>query len=308
MKFSLLSALILVIVHRSAGTMSEYSPECSFQVAKSPFKPNEDNVITQQFRTKDNRHSYRVQAVFDGHGGPEVSEFLKKQFLFALRFTLSDAHALSSSADGGNGEISAAEQQAAIKSAVYSLDEYICKTGLGMNGDRLRGSTATFALQFKRRLIIGNIGDSRTLVLGADGQLKFATRDHKPRDPEENQHIRSKGGVVIKNRLYGTLAVSRAFGDCSLKLSGDFSSDTPYDPEGQLRVTPEFRVFEGVDEPLTVFSASDGVFDVTSNEKIAEHLFGDTSEMLKNACAAVGQYAKQQGSADDISAVISKTL
>jgi serine/threonine protein phosphatase PrpC len=44
--------------------------------------------------------------------------------------------------------------------------------------------------------------------------------DHKADDPTEKDRIKSSGGIVLDNRVGGSLAVTRAFGDHSLKNSG----------------------------------------------------------------------------------------
>jgi serine/threonine protein phosphatase PrpC len=47
------------------------------------------------------------------------------------------------------------------------------------------------------RVIVANVGDSRCLWIGGDGQCLFATTDHKPKDPIEHQV--ENYGVLITN-------------------------------------------------------------------------------------------------------------
>ena len=55
--------------------------------------------------------------------------------------------------------------------------------------------------------------------------FQFATKDHKPDDPEETKRIEKSGGFVSLPpqtyipRVNGQLALSRAFGDFQLKMS-----------------------------------------------------------------------------------------
>lgn len=51
--------------------------------------------------------------------------------------------------------------------------------------------------------------------------------------PEEIERIKQAGGVVIKNRVAGCLAVSRAFGDIGLKTMGVIVE--PYQVSMQLQ-------------------------------------------------------------------------
>ena len=59
----------------------------------------------------------------------------------------------------------------------------------------------------------------------AEPSVKFATKDHKPDDPEETKRINNSGGFVSLPpqtyipRVNGQLALSRAFGDFQLKMS-----------------------------------------------------------------------------------------
>ena len=47
--------------------------------------------------------------------------------------------------------------------------------------------------------------------------VHFSTLDHKPTNPEERQRIQNAGGVVLTQRINGSLAVSRALGDFDYK-------------------------------------------------------------------------------------------
>lgn len=57
------------------------------------------------------------------------------------------------------------------------------------------------------------------------------TFKHKPSNPEERKRIESLGGTVVFGRLFGDLAVSRAFGDRDYKKpvwEVDYVSCDPY--------------------------------------------------------------------------------
>lgn len=66
------------------------------------------------------------------------------------------------------------------------------------------------------KLIIGNIGDSRCLLL-RDGGMQSLTVDHKPTNESESKRIVSAGGHVSNGRVDGVLAISRALGDHTFK-------------------------------------------------------------------------------------------
>lgn len=84
------------------------------------------------------------------------------------------------------------------------------------------GSTGTFFIAIKNddvvKLQVGNIGDSRVIAC-INGQCSPLTEDHKPNNDEERKRIEDFGGRVQNNRVDGSLAVSRAFGDRDYKTN-----------------------------------------------------------------------------------------
>lgn len=65
-------------------------------------------------------------------------------------------------------------------------------------------------------LICANAGDSRT-VLSKDKQAIELSHDHKPDNELEKARIEKAGSRVIRGRVDGNLAVSRAIGDLFFK-------------------------------------------------------------------------------------------
>uniref|UniRef100_A0A7N0VH79 protein-serine/threonine phosphatase n=1 Tax=Kalanchoe fedtschenkoi TaxID=63787 RepID=A0A7N0VH79_KALFE len=134
------------------------------------------------------------------------------------------------------------------------------------------GTTAVTLIKQGRNLIIGNVGDSRA-VLGTrdnDGSLIAVqlTVDLKPNLPAEEARIRKCKGRVfslhdepdvarvwLPNTDAPGLAMARAFGDFCLKDFGLISV-----PEISSRTLTEKDEF--------VVLASDGIWDVLSNEEV----------------------------------------
>ena len=59
-------------------------------------------------------------------------------------------------------------------------------------------------------MTVANVGDSRALLVHADGGVKELSKDHKPSDDGESERVVAAGGCVFYNRVDGQLAVSRA--------------------------------------------------------------------------------------------------
>lgn len=131
-------------------------------------------------------------------------------------------------------------------------------------------------------LTIANVGDSRA-VLCRSGHVIDLSVDHKCSRPDERARIEAAGGTVIKDRLHGVLAVSRAFGDAEhkrLRGSEMWGREFYGDP---LTAQPEVSVHAldygsvpaatittttspGADEFVVL--ACDGVWDVMTSAQV----------------------------------------
>ncbi|XP_050385300.1 protein phosphatase 2C 37-like [Argentina anserina] len=116
------------------------------------------------------------------------------------------------------------------------------------------GSTAVVAVVTPEKIIVSNCGDSRA-VLCRSGAAVPLSSDHKPDRPDELLRIEAAGGRVIYwdgPRVLGVLAMSRAIGDNYLK---------PY-----VIPAPEVTITERTAEDECLILASDGLWDVVSND------------------------------------------
>ncbi|KAK9279949.1 hypothetical protein L1049_013633 [Liquidambar formosana] len=116
------------------------------------------------------------------------------------------------------------------------------------------GSTAVVAVVTPNKIIVANCGDSRA-VLCRNGKAVPLSSDHKPDRPDELLRIQAAGGRVIYwegPRVLGVLAMSRAIGDNYLK---------PF-----VSCEPEVTITDRTAEDDCLILASDGLWDVVSNE------------------------------------------
>lgn len=105
--------------------------------------------------------------------------------------------------------------RAAICRAMVRTDEQLKLVGASDTG-----STCCLALVYKQGnrkvCIVGNLGDTRA-VLASEGKAKRVSIDHKPTNQSEIDRVTKEGGVIVKGRVSGQLAVTRALGDLELK-------------------------------------------------------------------------------------------
>lgn len=147
-------------------------------------------------------------------------------------------------------------------------------------GQDMGTTAATFYLRGKS-LTAANAGDARILVIGKTS-VRQLTVDHRVSDPEERARIISHGGQIERDKAVRVgnvcLMPTRALGDADFRSAGVIP--TPFVKEDAI----------GADD-LWLLAACDGVFDVMTNEEVAELLrrFDDpqkAAEALKHEVLA----------------------
>jgi protein phosphatase 1L len=163
-------------------------------------KPNEDTM------TAITEGTVAVVCVFDGHGGPHCSRYIEARLPEII-------HTKAAALGGDSAAISTM-----LKEEFATFDELIKKERWAEE----TGSTGTVCVVTATEIIVANVGDSPAVVFTAESQLLHTTVDHDCDNPEEAARVIAAGGHVSEEegdvkRVNGELAVSRAFGDFSLK-------------------------------------------------------------------------------------------
>lgn len=175
-------------------------------------------------------------AIYDGHGGEEISYFLSNNFHKILQQGL--------------------EKYNDVKEAIYKTfidaNENIIKDDLVSKA----GSTAAIVYIKDKTLYFANCGDTR-IVLSSGLKSVRCSIDHKPYINEETKRIESRGGFVSIefgiDRVNGVLAVSRSFGD---KFLYPIVDSEPFIKE--MKITDDMNFF---------IIASDGLWDYITDEE-----------------------------------------
>nr|CAB3474795.1 unnamed protein product [Digitaria exilis] len=195
--------------------------------------------------------------VFDGHGCSHVATMCQDRMHEVVADEHSNAASCQETAWKGVMERSFArlDEQALGWATSRSADEPACRCEQQMPSrcDHV-GSTAVVAVVNPTHVVVANAGDSRA-VLSRGGVPVPLSVDHKPDRPDELARIEAAGGRVIYwdgARVLGVLAMSRAIGDGYLK---------PF-----VSSEPEVTVTERTDDDECLILASDGLWDVVTNE------------------------------------------
>lgn len=192
-------------------------------------------------------------SVFDGHGGSATSKVCEAEFLSQLK-----------GARDWTQPVFPHEIGDVLTSAYMNFDA--CLRKKCGNAHETAGSTALSAIVSPTHIVIANLGGCRA-VLVRGGKVLVMSNEHKPKNKLESQRIKAAGGSIYRGRVMGELAVSRAFGSFSLKDSDDLA------PEKQMvSCQPDTRTIERSLEDDYLVLASDGVWDVMSNEECVKFI------------------------------------
>ena len=156
----------------------------------------------------------------------------------------------------------------------------------GVSYKWLQGRTAEVMLFTPKHVITAHAGDSRTIHVNNNGEVKNSGEDHKPHKESEVNRIEGAGGKVIKGRVQGMLACSRGLGDFPLKSGTVFPGmrkDTrDYTPENQMvSCIPDVDILDKANIQFLA-TACDGVWDVIDNEQLALMIKKKLYELKKN--------------------------
>ncbi|KAF2311902.1 hypothetical protein GH714_027274 [Hevea brasiliensis] len=221
----------------------------------------EDAVaIYPSFCRKDEESTIELHyfGVYDGHGCSHVAVRCKERLHELVEEELLESKEAIVVA-------AAAEWKNAMERSFCRMDKEVIAWNEGVVGASCRcemqtpecdavGSTAVVAIVTPDKIIVANCGDSRA-VLCRNGKPIPLSSDHKPDRPDELNRIQAAGGRVIYwdgPRVLGVLAMSRAIGDNYLK---------PY-----VSCEPEVTITERTAEDECLILASDGLWDVVSND------------------------------------------
>ncbi|KAJ0987817.1 hypothetical protein J5N97_006173 [Dioscorea zingiberensis] len=200
--------------------------------------------------------TYHFYGVFDGHGCSHAAVSCKDRMheLVAEEIARMEPGSMAPRNWEGVMERSFLRMDAEVEDWRGTNRPGSCRCELRTPNSVHVGSTAVVAVVTPDQIVVGNCGDSRAVLFKGGAAIPLST-DHKPDRPDEMERIEEAGGRVIYwdgPRVLGVLAMSRAIGDSYLK---------PY-----VISEPEVTVTERTGDEECLILASDGLWDVVSNE------------------------------------------
>ena len=259
---------------------------------------NEDSEIIFQNLDgkKKDKHKLNLYGVFDGHGGHQVSAYLKNHFL--NYFTPS-------------------KLTPTPNTKKKNYQKHICDTynhiqeKLTLECKNIVNTTGTAALALihycERRcnkLYVINLGDCRAVLCNKHNIGLPLTKDHKPNNFEETLRIHKMGGKIIQEpgddpRIEG-LSLSRALGDLDTK---------PY-----VSHIPEIFRYELDKRDKFLIVACDGLWDAFENQQAVNFVLkalngiktikNNNKNVNNNIAFLLAQEAIKRGSRDNVSVIL----
>ena len=280
----------------------------------------EDFISIDHFLNK----NHEIYVLSDGHTGSKAADIIVKELPDLFRSCLKDielnkdkykvkvVEKVETKDDEEEEEEHEEEEEEDLETS-----ESVCKKALNVTfreiDNKLRLSLindlsgACTNLAFlcfedgKKFVYSANVGDSRTVLIREKGPVRLSY-DHKASDLNEKKRVKRFGGIIIRNRLYGTLAVTRTLGDFETKDSYSCLISKPYITRTEILPSDLFLIL-----------ASDGIWDVIKEEDIyalvttkdfstIDQLTGKPRDLAKYLC----QEAITRGSKDNISVIVIK--
>jgi serine/threonine protein phosphatase PrpC len=249
-------------------------------------KRMEDSHISDLSKGTDGKSN--VFGVFDGHGGKEVAQYVKKHFTQellnnpnykkgdykkALTETFLRMDVLLVTKEGKEElkmEARKAKEEDDLQNQGAKNGQMeLLKQIMGdpkENGDvaQFTGCTACVCLIQNDIMYFANAGDSRA-VLCNKGIAYPMSFDHKPELEVEVKRIEKAGGWVQEGRVKGNLNLSRSLGDLEYKQNKQLP------PEDQMiTANPDLVVEEITRDSDFIIIGCDGVWDCKTNQEAVD--------------------------------------
>ena len=220
-------------------------------------------------------HNLSLFCIFDGHGGDFVAKYLKENFESYLKKEINLNFSMNFSS--------------ILKSAIESID----KSLEIFEESETCGSTGTIVVVDNNNIYCANVGDSKCFYI-SENTAEQLTEDHNCSNKKEKDELKKRGIFIFRDRVFGSLSLTRAFGDYQFKKEG-------------ITCTPHIkRIFSDKNNVKYIVIASDGIWDVVNKDKLFEISKGLKNGTSEEFCNQLVNYSLDNGTNDNISCIVLK--
>eukprot|EP01094_Clydonella_sp_ATCC50884_P028593 TRINITY_DN8628_c1_g1_i1.p1 TRINITY_DN8628_c1_g1~~TRINITY_DN8628_c1_g1_i1.p1 ORF type:complete len:372 (+),score=109.94 TRINITY_DN8628_c1_g1_i1:582-1697(+) len=267
---------------------------CGAESVQGPVRPSMEDTVTCLERVSSEVDvewggDLAYFGVYDGHSGPEAAKVVQERL----------HHVICGSMHCREGNL-----EQALISGFLEMDQEVLRRGVEENWRS--GATVTVALVRGSDLYTANVGDSVAVLASTkeDGTwgAEVLSAVHKASVESEKARIKAAGGMVMRGRVYGDLAISRALGDSQYKrptADGDFVSAVP--ATRRVKLTPK--------NPALVL-ATDGLWDKVSPEEtmnlVREKVEADPPITCTDVARQLTELTIERGSGDNVTIIVAR--
>ncbi len=217
---------------------------CCLEPNKKTRDHMEDFISIKQLYNQNIAH--KIYILCDGHNG----EAAAKQIVESLPIIFSNN--LEATKIGESYQM-----EEAIKISFIEMDDELRDVKEELNNSGSTTNLIFICYEHKVKVVYsGNVGDSRSVLIRKDLAYRLSY-DHKANDKSEQKRVKSEGGLILKNRFYGNLAITRAHADFEMKDDVNGLSNIPHITRTPLEDTDRYLII-----------ASDGVWDVINDKNL----------------------------------------
>ena len=268
---------------KSCNTVLEYSFREDQNIDSQPIMEDKSKSI-ENFNNNSNQMLFEL---FDGHGGDDISNFLKQNFsqIYKQYLKINNYDIPKSLTN------SFIETDSIIKESLSNLD------GMGSTGTIIH---LVWETNSKLMVYTGNVGDSRVSLISPTHIIRLSY-DHRMSDEKENERILESGIEVIENRIGGELMLTRIFGDYEFKtIDKDKNNKDKKFKKGVIcePFLSKIKIDLNIRDQFLIL-ASDGIWDLISEKEI-QQMIGITNNSEK-LCAMIIKKALDKDSWDNMS-------
>ncbi|GAB5356855.1 hypothetical protein AAMO2058_000324400 [Amorphochlora amoebiformis] len=244
-----------------------------------------------------------LAGIFDGHGGPRAASYASSRLVELLQRSKKLKKALRGGVDGSE---KVKYLSKALEDSIQQIEEEVLEMGRSnCTFDKNAwndGTTLCCSLLTGTDLVVANVGDSR-IVLGREHDSIRLSTDHKPDHPDEKKRVEEAGGSIMFSgcwrvdhpKLTVRLACSRSIGDWKFKDTGVVSA------------SPDIRLFKLQPSDQFLIIASDGLWDVFSDDSAVAIVREKLEPVLKTS--SVPPYSElQRRSTEAAGTIVRKAL